>query len=232
MALPTQHEAEGALEGKACLHQFIDLPRVRALNESVHGAWRLVLRPLADCGEGGPGLFSDTDEELLLFVPFTEVVRLHSVAVRGGAGDSAPSRLRLFLNREDMDFDLAHDSVALQEWELPAGGATVDCPVNRCNTQFSLVTDMTLHFPSNFGASKPGGPPSRTSSKPQAHPAHRGGSPPTTSLAFVGLSGQTTGMSAKPQATPTVHEGTPNPKDDPVPDSISPDVSAEGGAGP
>jgi hypothetical protein len=70
------------------------------------------------------------DPELLLHVPFTEAVTVQSVTVRSvvartsddGGGDeaatAAPRRIKLFTDRETVDFDEARDLPAQQELEL------------------------------------------------------------------------------------------------------------------
>jgi hypothetical protein len=69
------------------------------------------------------------DPELLLHVPFTEAVTVQSVTVRSavartgdGGGDeaatAAPRRIKLFTDREAVDFDEARDLPAQQELEL------------------------------------------------------------------------------------------------------------------
>lgn len=68
---------------------------------------------------GGPTLRSDDDDpELLLHVPFNGAVKLRAVTVVGGPAGAAPSKLRVFVNRDDLDFSTAADLQPTQEWDL------------------------------------------------------------------------------------------------------------------
>eukprot|EP00887_Chlorella_sp_A99_P007810 scaffold20.g7810.t1 len=80
------------------LYKYIDIPRVRCLNEAVEGSCRGVFKPWEQRLAEGPALASDDDDpELLLHIPFS------------GAA---------FINRDDLDFGMAGELPAVQEWEL------------------------------------------------------------------------------------------------------------------
>jgi hypothetical protein len=49
---------------------------------------------------------------------FTGVVKLKSIRIAGGPGGQCPSRLKVWINRNDIDFSNADDLPATQEWEL------------------------------------------------------------------------------------------------------------------
>lgn len=42
----------------------------------------------------------------------------HTVCTTGGADGTSPSRLRVFTNRDDLDFGTAADTQPIQEWDL------------------------------------------------------------------------------------------------------------------
>ena len=62
-------------------------------------------------------LQSDDDEQLLIYVPFISNVKLKSIAIMGTPG-FAPSHLRAFINKDDLDFESATSSIPTQEFDL------------------------------------------------------------------------------------------------------------------
>lgn len=76
--------------------------------------------------------------------------QLRGILVAGGDGGSAPSRMRAFVNRTDVDFDLAQQLPPAQEWgmvEDPSGSTEYQTRP----AKFQGVASLTLHFPGNFG---------------------------------------------------------------------------------
>ena len=51
----------------------------------------------------------EDDPELILYIPFTVAVNLKSICVSGDRGGSSPSMIKIFKDRTDVDFDLAHE---------------------------------------------------------------------------------------------------------------------------
>ncbi|KAF2602587.1 hypothetical protein F2Q70_00027906 [Brassica cretica] len=129
------------------LYKHIDLPKVSALNESVSGsvksvfkAWeqRLHSSGVSALNESVSGSVksvfkaweqrlhssgehlesNEGDPELLVFVPFTSDVKIKSISIVGGPDGTSPSKLRVFINREGIDFSDAESMQAVQEWEL------------------------------------------------------------------------------------------------------------------
>ncbi len=80
---------------------------------------------------------------------FTGQVKLHSVLLRTSNSASAPKTLKLFQNREDIDFSAAEEQAATQEFELSQTSEVQELPVKRA--RFGKVQRLTLFFPDNFG---------------------------------------------------------------------------------
>ncbi|CAG8622328.1 14834_t:CDS:2, partial [Dentiscutata heterogama] len=94
-----EHNHDGPDRGtETSLYSCIDRDNVRCLNESAPE--------------------SDVDEQLILFIPFTGSVKLKSISIKSGPGDSCPSKMKAYINREDIDFDTVDSYTATQEWEL------------------------------------------------------------------------------------------------------------------
>ncbi|CAN0147761.1 unnamed protein product [Pylaiella littoralis] len=97
-------------------------------------------------------LKSDADEQLLLHVGFMETVKLHSIDFVAPADDSAPSTVKLYLNRHSMGFSDTDDmspaqTLELTQEDLVAGSASVLKFV-----KFQRVTGLSIFVADNNGA--------------------------------------------------------------------------------
>ncbi|KAI4278930.1 MAG: hypothetical protein LQ337_000632 [Flavoplaca oasis] len=141
-------EVEPALQ--TLIWKQIDFESIRTLNESEpdQGA-KIVEKTWSQRLDPEPMLESDSDEQILMFVPFTGVLKLHSVLVRSLEDSSAPKTLKLYLNRDDLDFSTASDLQPKQTLELSQTSEIQDLPVKR--TSFGNTYSLTLFFEDNFG---------------------------------------------------------------------------------
>uniref|UniRef100_A0A7S4LBH9 PITH domain-containing protein n=1 Tax=Eutreptiella gymnastica TaxID=73025 RepID=A0A7S4LBH9_9EUGL len=185
---------------KDSLYNVIDTPKVRAFNEHRHDACKDVIKPWHQKLDTEKYMSSDVDADLIIYIPFTEVVKLRSIVIIGGDNGEAPDKMRAFINREDVDFDRANNSVALQEWDLVENSQHGKLEYTTKYSKFSSVCSLTLHFPSNFGAD-------------------------ISTIFFIGLRGETTRVTTKQVIMNTVYESAPNVKDHKVDDATSMDVS-------
>lgn len=80
---------------------------------------------------------------------FAGQVKLHSILIRTSQSASAPKTLKVFQNRDDVDFEAAEDALAEQEFELSQTSEVQDLPVKRA--KFGKVQRLALFFPDNFG---------------------------------------------------------------------------------
>lgn len=79
---------------------------------------------------------------------FTGQVKLHSILLRTSQSPSAPKTLKVFQNRDDIDFAAAEDLPPTQEFELAQTSEIQELPVKRA--KFGKVQRLTLFFPDNF----------------------------------------------------------------------------------
>jgi PITH domain len=186
------------------LRPQIDLDGVTCLNEEVAGMGRSVLKLHEDRLSAEPVLRSQEDDpELLLYIPFTEAVTILSIAVRSVVGDggeraAAPPRtVKLFPNRDDLDFDTARELQADATLQiLPPDHfveGTIDYPLRPAG-RFQNISSLTMFFPDNYEQDDE----------------------VSTVVTFVGLKGK--GTRQKRMAVEAVYESQGMPKDHKVPD--------------
>ncbi|GJP33523.1 hypothetical protein CLOM_g9596 [Closterium sp. NIES-68] len=174
------------------LYKSVDLPKVRALNEAVEGSAKGVFRSWEErmTFPSQPLDSNEDDPELILFIPFTTDVKIKSIAIIGGADGSSPSKMRAFINREDVDFSVVNDLTPVQEWNL-AENLRGELEYTTKYSKFQGVSSLTLHFPSNFGGD-------------------------FSRIYFIGLKGEATQNNRRAVAA-VVYEAQANPSDHEVP---------------
>ncbi|KAK5660764.1 hypothetical protein OQA88_12130 [Cercophora sp. LCS_1] len=132
------------------LYQHINFDEIVALNEAApHSGKAVCKKPWTERLTIEPELESDADEQLLISIPFTGQVKLHSILIRTSDSDSAPKTLKVLINREDIDFGSAEDAEGTQVFELSRTSEVQELPVRRA--KFSAVRRLALFFPDNFG---------------------------------------------------------------------------------
>ena len=145
------HALADADTGGDSLFGYIDMTKVWARNETTEGSASGALKPWHKRQEPVPFVLSaDEDPELIIHVPFKQDVMIRSIAF-GCAGEgegSPPSVVRLFANRETLDFELGHSLEPSQTLETVVADATgdVDHPLRpdrfrSCSSVTLFVTD-------------------------------------------------------------------------------------------
>ncbi|CAM6039934.1 unnamed protein product [Sphagnum compactum] len=187
-----QHDCEEhACAADWSLFKNIEMSGVRALNEAIDGSAKSVFKPWENRLDFSTALESnDDDPELILFIPFTTDVKIKSISIIGGSDGTSPSKMRVFMNRDDIDFSAAADLLPIQEWEL-AENPHGEIEYLTKYAKFQGVASLTLHFPQNFGAN-------------------------ATCIHYIGLRGEATQLKRDVVAT-TVYEAIPNPSEHRLP---------------
>jgi len=147
--------AKSADAMSASLLPAIDLPRVRCFNEAEPDAGRYCLKGW-DARHDARRLLSDPDDgEMLLVIPFTSSVHIRSLALIAW-GDWRPARLRLFVNRDDLDLSNVQDAAPAQEIESVAedGEGWLDYPLKQ--NKFQNVSTLLVHVPEAVGGEQSG----------------------------------------------------------------------------
>ena len=124
---------------------------VHCLNEQEPGAGKSIIKPWDQRLNKTPYLESSVDEELILTIPFTVSVNVKSIMIIGGDEESCPNRVKLFKNRDDIDFSNADDANPEQTLEVVYDKRGEHDLMVR-PSKFQNVNQLVMYFPSNFGA--------------------------------------------------------------------------------
>ncbi|KAF9276498.1 PITH domain-containing protein 1 [Mortierella alpina] len=172
------------------LYQKIDHDNVQCLNESEPYAGRSVIKPWHEKMDDAKFVESDADEQLIFKIPFTGLVKLKSISLRTDPGETAPRKMKAFINQDDLDFDNAESTVPTQEWDLVEDSYGQVAEYSTRVAKFSSIRSLTLFFSENFGGD-------------------------TTKISFIGLKGEFSELKRDPIIT--IYELQANPADHKVP---------------
>lgn len=138
------------------LRPQIDLPRVECLNEEVRNSGRDVLKIHEERMSVTPSLRSPEDDpELLLHIPFTEAVSVHSISIRSVTSEETapPRRIKLYADRENLDFETARDLRPQMTLELVPPDhfveGTIDYPCRPAG-RFQNISHLSIFVENNF----------------------------------------------------------------------------------
>ena len=130
------------------LYQHVD--RAEALN--AEGDAKSVLRPFVRRLETEGSLVSDGDEELLVKITFLAPVSLRRLMVIGqGDPDTHPSRVKVYVGKEDLDFQSLEDVRPTFESTLPQNPTGEAFVHVHPPGAFTNVTSLAFFFPGNHG---------------------------------------------------------------------------------
>ncbi|XP_076888302.1 PITH domain-containing protein At3g04780-like [Bidens hawaiensis] len=99
--------ASAILRNQVDLLDFIDWAGVECLNQNTAHPFPNALKQGYREDEG-LNLESDADEQLLVYIPFTQVIKLHSIVIKGPE-DEGPQTVKLYTNKEHMGFSNVSD---------------------------------------------------------------------------------------------------------------------------
>ncbi|KAE9001388.1 hypothetical protein PR003_g18736 [Phytophthora rubi] len=134
------------------LYPFIDTSKLRVLNALDPEAAANPFKPFHERQDHSRFLASNEDDpEMILFIPFTEAVSIKSICISGSAGDGAhPKAVKLFTNRDDIDFSNANELPPQQQLDLVEDdSANIDYPLQV--RKFQGVSSVTLFFEDSYG---------------------------------------------------------------------------------
>mmetsp|Transcript_17635 Transcript_17635/g.49302 ORF Transcript_17635/g.49302 Transcript_17635/m.49302 type:complete len:170 (-) Transcript_17635:121-630(-) len=130
------------------LLEHLDFNCVECLNQSDQHTWENALKKGYRENEA-VYLESDTDEQLLIHIPFNQVVKLHSIVIRAPSDGTGPKRVRLFINRTALGFSEASDEAATQDIELSEEDISAGKPLPLKFVKFQSVRSVSVFIESN-----------------------------------------------------------------------------------
>jgi len=126
------------------LYRFVDTSNMRCMNESEAGSCRNCIRPFDGRRDSHPFFTSFPDDpELILEIPFTEVVNIKSFALVGNV-----SLVKLFVNRDDVDFSSGPAAQEVELIEDLEAQYAADYPLKP--HLFNSVSSVTVFVASSF----------------------------------------------------------------------------------
>ena len=210
------HDHDHVDETDVSLRKYIDIPNVRCLNEDEAGMAQRILKPYESRLEmttSNASLKSqlDGDVDLLLHIPFTEAVTIHYISIAGPrrieSETAGPKKVKIFVDREDLDFDEAMELPPTCEIELVPSEheleysdeyGTIDYPL-RPGGRFQNISNLALYFPD---------------------PNYAEDDDTQTEISFIGFKGK--GTSLRRRAVDAVYEKIGMPDDNEVsPDELT-----------
>ncbi|KAJ9607554.1 hypothetical protein H2200_007632 [Cladophialophora chaetospira] len=180
------HDLEPALQSN--LYKQINFEGIVTLNEAEPRSGAAIVQKTWDERlREEPALESDADEQLLMHIPFGGSCKLYSIIIRTSDSDSAPQTLKLFRNRDDMDFSLASDMKPTQKLTLPKSNEVAEIALNRA--LWNGTTSINLFFEDN----------------------HSGGEEDVTRISYLGFKGDFMALNREP--VHVLYEAAADPKD-------------------
>eukprot|EP00244_Chara_vulgaris_P010290 TRINITY_DN4679_c0_g1_i4.p1 TRINITY_DN4679_c0_g1~~TRINITY_DN4679_c0_g1_i4.p1 ORF type:complete len:169 (-),score=39.44 TRINITY_DN4679_c0_g1_i4:502-1008(-) len=137
-----------ASRGQVDLLDCIDFTSVECLNESpshtVENALKQGYREADDVY-----LESDADEQLLIYIPFKQIVKLSAIVFKGPP-EEGPRNVKLYTNRQSMGFSNTTDFPANQEIIL-SSDELKGKPVSLKFVKFQNIGSLTIFIENNQG---------------------------------------------------------------------------------
>ncbi|KAJ6190163.1 hypothetical protein N7519_000184 [Penicillium mononematosum] len=176
---------------QSLLYSQINFDLITTLNETTPNSGASVVRKTwAERLNDKPELESDADEQLLMTIPFNGQVNVHSLLLYTAPTNSAPRTVKLFKNRDDLDFSTASELHPAQTIEVPQpvpGADVFELPLNRAH--WNATTSVTLFFEDNWSD----------------------GEEDVTKVGYVGFKGQFMKLTREP--VNFLYEAAANPQD-------------------
>ncbi|KAJ8598286.1 hypothetical protein CTAYLR_005983 [Chrysophaeum taylorii] len=146
-AVGTQAQAAAASTSIVDLSDLVVKEKCHCLNDSPG-------KPFGNVFIGDERLVceSEDDEQLLMTFEFREAVRLHSINVVAPANDHGPKTIKLFVNKQSIDFADCNDLPASQLLVLGPDDVAADRVCKLKMQNFTYVNLLSVFVEDNHGA--------------------------------------------------------------------------------
>ncbi|KAF8736592.1 hypothetical protein AX14_014326 [Amanita brunnescens Koide BX004] len=139
------HDQSDDLGPQDNLYTHIDRQNVVALNIGDYQS-SSIIKPWHQRMDESLYIESEADDEIIVRVPFTGSVRLRAILLKAGPAPHTPSKVLLFANDMNLDFDDAADRVPTQEVNIVETRQVGEYAIK--TAKFSNVSSISLYFPS------------------------------------------------------------------------------------
>ncbi|KAK6915429.1 PITH domain, partial [Dillenia turbinata] len=144
--------------GQVDLLDFVDWTGVECLNQSSSHSLANALKQ-GYREDDGLNLESDADEQLLIYIPFTQVIKLYAIVIKGPEEEgcfSGPKTVKFFMNKEHMGFSnvndfLPSDTAILSPDHLKS--SSFGKPIVLKYVKFQSVRSLTMFIEDNQSGS-------------------------------------------------------------------------------
>lgn len=146
-----QQPNAGGVASVAPLDDYILLAKSSALNATAGSDVSYILKQ----GQSELMMISDSDEQLLIYIAFKQLVNIKTFTIRGANGPagnddiSAPKTVKLWVNKPNIDFSDAEDISPTQEFELTSKHLDGDVHLNLDFLKFKSVDNLTVFIQDN-----------------------------------------------------------------------------------
>ncbi|KAJ7081531.1 PITH domain-containing protein [Mycena crocata] len=145
-----------AIKDDVSLLELLDLSQLNCLNESSEHPFSAIVSAKA-VNSSTNYLLSDADEQLLLNIPFNQSVRVRSIVIRSSAGEQAPKRVKLLVNRPNIGFEDVEDAEepeVAQILDISEEDVKQGKPIALRFVRFQAVTSLHIFVVSNQGGTE------------------------------------------------------------------------------
>jgi len=133
------------VSGHSDLKEFITLNQLDIRNEQEEHNVRSIFK------DDDSYLESDVDEQLMIGVPFNQTVRLHSLKIKAANVSHGPKTIKLYANKQNMDFDDADSVQETQILELQGSDLDGQSIINLRFVKFQNISSIVLFIMDNQG---------------------------------------------------------------------------------
>ncbi|SNX87267.1 uncharacterized protein MEPE_05977 [Melanopsichium pennsylvanicum] len=178
------------------LYSSVDRDRIVTLNEIVQGSGSKIIKPWSARLDVLPELLSDTDDQIIIHIPFTSSVKLSTFLLRSNPSiDLTPSCIKLYKNlpESSLNFDdiinLPTSKIITTLQSIPTtSDVNQIVPFPLAQVKWTNTNSITVFVESSIGGDQ-------------------------TGLQFLGFKGKNSGFTTNSAPTSIVYESAPQLKD-------------------
>ncbi|KAH8549792.1 galactose-binding domain-like protein [Umbelopsis sp. PMI_123] len=133
------------VSGHSDLKEFITLNQIDIRNEQEEHNVRNIFN------DSESYLESDVDEQLMIGIPFNQTVRIHSLKIKAPSPSHGPKTIKLYANKQNMDFDDADSVQETQTLQLSESDLDGKAIINLRFVKFQNISSIVLFVIDNQG---------------------------------------------------------------------------------